>query len=74
MNPTRSKLVSRLYPVFLISCGLATALALMLIWGDRPDKLQVRLLFTCCVIAVASAITMSASRIVAGPPPEDDVG
>jgi hypothetical protein len=67
-----------LYRVFLVTCTLATAIGLLLIWGLSPDHqtgpLLLRVLGTCVVLAVASAFTMSATRLVAGRAPEDDDG
>ena len=74
MNSGRSKLQALLYPVFLVSCTIAAVLGLLLIWGISPSIVLVRILGTCVVIAVASAFTMSATRLVAGRPPEDDAG
>lgn len=77
MTKTRSKLQAILYRVFLVSCTLATAIGLLLIWGFElrgfTGDVLLRVLGTCAVVAVASAFTMSATRLVAGPAPEDDV-
>ena len=74
MRVGKSKLQALLYPVFLVSCVLAAVLGLLLIWGVPPSTLLLRILGTCVVVAVASAFTMSATRLVAGRPPEDDAG
>ncbi len=73
-----SKLQGVLYRVFLATCTIATILGLLAIWGFVPmgeeGVLLARLTGTCIVVAVASALTMSATRLVAGRPPEDDIG
>ena len=74
MNAGRSRLQTVLYPVFLVSCLTAALLGLLLIWGIVPSPLLLRIVWTCVVVAVASAFTMSATRLVAGRPPEDDAG
>jgi hypothetical protein len=72
------KLQAILYRVFLVTCLTATAIGLLMIWGIAPSPdagmLLLRVLGTCVVLAVASAFTMSATRLVAGRPPEDDAG
>jgi hypothetical protein len=68
-----AKLQAVLYPVFLVACGAGSLLALLFVWEVlAPSKLLARVLATAAVIAVASALTMSATRLVSGPPPEDD--
>ena len=74
MSRQRSTLQLVLYPVFLVSCATASALGLVMIWGGEPSILVFRLLGTSIVVAVASAFTMSATRLVAGRAPEDDDG
>lgn len=74
MNRKRSKLQRVLYPVFLVSCAIASALGLVMIWGVEPSILVVRLLGTSIVVAVSAAFTMSATRLVSGPAPEHDDG
>ena len=65
-----------LYSVFLASCFLATLLGLLLVWGlvGAPDAFYFRLLATCIIFAVATAFTMSATRLVQGRASEDDRG
>ncbi len=75
MNNPCCKLQQILYLVFLLTGGTATLLGLLLIWGltpNGPDPWLARVLGTCIVLAVASALTMSATRLVTGRPPEDD--
>lgn len=76
MSSARSRLQSVLYRVFLVTCTIATTIGLLLIWGLEPDQrtglLLLRVLGTCVVLAIASAFTMSATRLVAGQPPEND--
>ena len=74
MGPKSSKLQAVLYRVFLVSCTTASALGLLMIWGVEPAEFLLRVLGTCVVVAVATAFTMSATRLVAGRPPEDDDG
>lgn len=63
-----------LYAMFLTTCLSATALGLSLIWGLEPSMPLLRVLGTCVVLAVASAFTMSATRLVSGRAPEDRDG
>ena len=74
MSRKKPKLQVVLYPVFLVTCGIASALGLLLIWGVEPSRFFMRLLGTCVLVAVATAFTMSATRLVAANPPEDDDG
>ena len=67
----QAKLQVVLYSIFLVTCVAATVLGLLFIWGVDPSKLLLRVLGTCVVLAVASAFTMSATRLVSGGPPED---
>jgi acyl transferase domain-containing protein len=71
MSRPTSRLQRVLYPVFLVTCTSAAAIGLLAIWGVEPSRLMGRLLGTCVVLAVASAFTMSATRLVAGRAPED---
>lgn len=80
MSRSNARLQTVLYRVFLVTCTLATVIALLLIWAFDPEHgtwlwlLSMRLLGTCVVLAVASALTLSATRIVVGRAPEDDGG
>ena len=80
MSRSKARLQAVLYRVFLVTCTLATVIALLLIWAIDPDhgtwlwRLSIRLLGTCVVLAVASALTLSATRIVACRAPEEDGG
>jgi len=74
MSRRKPRLQVVLYPVFLVSCGMASTLGLMMIWGVEPSGFFMRLLGTCVVVAVAAAFTMSATRLVSANPPEDDDG
>ena len=78
MSRSKARLQAVLYRVFLVTCTLATAIALLLIWWLDPDREAwvqlLRVLGTCVVLAVASALTLSATRLVAGRAPEDDGG
>lgn len=74
MNGKNSNLQSVLYPVFLVTCTTAAVLGLLVIWGVKPSALLVRILGTCVVVAVAAALTLSATGLVAGRPPEDSKG
>jgi hypothetical protein len=63
--------------VFIITGSIAVVLGLLLIWGFRPDPggLDIaRILATCIVLAVASALAMSATRLVQGRPSGEDDG
>ena len=66
------------YRIFLISCVMATALGLLAIWGVVVDGSSgvflMRLLGTCVVLAVASALTISTTRLATGRRPEDGDG
>lgn len=68
----RPRLQSWLYRVFLLSCMTATGLGLLVIWGVEPTRLLGRVLGSSLVIAVASALTISANRLMAAPPGEAD--
>jgi hypothetical protein len=59
-----------LYPVFLISCAAAVALALLLIWEVGAPRIVSRLLGTFSVVALGSALTVSTAKQVNGHPPE----
>lgn len=74
MGPNTPKLQVVLYRVFVVTCTTASALGLLVIWGVALTEFLVRLLGTCVVVAVACAFTLSTKRLVAGRPPEDDVG
>ena len=74
MSSARSKLQSVLYPVFLVSCVTGSVLGLLLIWCIEGNLFLGRIVATCAVLTVATAFTMSATRLVTGPPPEDDRG
>ncbi|HEX5050909.1 MAG TPA: hypothetical protein VFZ65_03975 [Planctomycetota bacterium] len=79
MRPPHSTVQRILYRVFLVSGGIATLIGLAMIWGLEPEHrdsgmLLVRVLGTCVVVALASGLTLSATRVVEGPPPEDDRG
>lgn len=74
MHRRRSKLQLVLYPVFMVSCATAAAIGLVIIWGGQPGTFVLRVLGTSIVVALATAFTMSATRLVAGRAPEDDAG
>jgi len=62
--------------VFIITGAIAVVIGLLLIWGFRPDPggVIVQVLGTCIILAVASALAMSATRLVQGRPSEEDDG
>lgn len=78
MRREKSKAQAVLYRVFLVSCVLATGLGLLVIWGlDVDGAFEVflmRLLGSSVVLMFASALTMSAMRLVRGRAPEDEDG
>ena len=74
MRHVRSKFQALLYCVFLVSCVGAFALGLLKIWGSESSIFLGRVFLTCVLVAVVSAFTMSATRLVAGRPPEDGHG
>ncbi|MFY9343905.1 MAG: hypothetical protein WAT39_15550 [Planctomycetota bacterium] len=78
MNRTTPPLQAFLYRVLVVACAVATVLGLLLIWGLEPERELgrelMRVLGTCVVLAVGSAITLSATRLVSGKAPEDDRG
>jgi hypothetical protein len=64
-----------LYRTFLISCSTAAGLGLLLIWRViEASQLLAQVLGSCALVAVVAALTLSATRLVSGPPPEDDRG
>ena len=74
MSRERPTLQVVLYPVFLVSCVTAVALGLLMIWGMQLSVFLFRFVGTCALLAVATAFTMSATRLVSGRVPEDDRG
>lgn len=73
MNGRCAKLQAVLYPVFLVACGITALLALLFVWEVvKPSELLLKVGMTAAVLTVATAFTMSATRLVSGPPPEDD--
>ena len=78
MSRDSSKFQTVVYRVFLVTCAMATALGLLVIWGVEPGRetgvLLMRLLGTCVVIAVAAALTISTARLATGRGPKDDAG
>jgi hypothetical protein len=66
------ELQKTLYAVFLVACLGASTLGIMMVWGFEPTRFMVQILATLAIVAMATAFTMSANRLVAGPPPEDD--
>lgn len=73
-----TRLQTALYRVFLVTCTTATVLGLTALWGLTPggefSNLMYRSLVSCVIVAIASALTMSATRLVTGRSPEDDRG
>ncbi|MGE3171883.1 MAG: hypothetical protein AB7O97_04605 [Planctomycetota bacterium] len=67
-------LLVTLYAVFLFTTGIVVVSGVAMIWGASFGTLWARVVGTCAVLSVASALTMSATRLVKGPPPEDDRG
>ena len=64
-----------LYGLFLASCIPATVMMLLVVWAAvDPGRSYYQCLGTCAVVMVASAFTMSATRLVRGRAPEDDRG
>ncbi len=78
MNRTTPPLQAFLYRVLIVTVAGATAMGLLLVWGFEPEgklgNVLMRVAGTCVVLAVASAITLSATRLVSGKAPEDDRG
>ena len=74
MSRDKSKLQISLYRLFLVCCTLGSVLGLLLIWGVELSTFWLRVLGTSAVVALASAFTMSATRLVSGRPAEDDGG
>ncbi len=78
MRREKSKVQAVLYRVFLVSCVVATALGLLVIWGLDIDGafgvFLMRVLGSSVVLMCASALTMSATRLVLGRAPEDEDG
>ena len=72
MSRDRRRVQSALYVTFLVSLGMALLLGLPAIWGVDPGKTGWRLISSCALIAMSSALALSATRIVLGQLPEDD--
>ncbi len=54
-----------LYVVFLVTCAMSVGVALLLVWGAEPTEFLLRLLGTTGVLALGSALTMSATHLAA---------
>ena len=78
MRREKSRAQAVLYRVFLVTCVMATALGLLVIWGLEVEGafavFLMRLLGSSAVLMFASALTMSATRLVLGRAPEDEDG
>jgi hypothetical protein len=78
MTGDRSRFQTVVYRVFLITCAMATGLGLLVIWGMVSERetgvFLMRLLGTCVLLAVASALTISTARLASGRGSKDDDG
>ena len=78
MNGDRATFQNVVYRVVLVSCAMATVVGLLVIWGGLsergPDVLLWRLFATSVLIAIASALTVSTTRLANGRRPEDGDG
>jgi Tfp pilus assembly protein PilN len=76
VSSDRSKFQLVVYLIFLVSCAMASVLGLLVIWGVEPRNdtgvLLMRLLGTCVLLAIASALTISTTRLATGRGPKDD--
>ena len=75
MSDDRGNFQKVVYRVFLVSCAMATVLGVVVIWGGVSERdsgvFLMRVFGTCVLVAVASALTVSTTRLAVGRRTED---